>query len=352
MSAAAGLSPTAIRTQLRRAGYTPTPVSGKDAVLKEWQKKTETNDVEIGLWATSYPWATNTGVLTRNIPALDIDLTYQPAAEAIEDLARERFEERGYLLVRIGKAPKRAILCRTDTPFAKQTLYVWTPDGKREAIEILGDGQQVVVHGVHPGTERPYRWHGGEPWRIPADDLPYISAEIAREFLADAAKVLAEQGYRVSQLNKPAAGGFDECRGPLDWWPAAFERVLSGESCHSTVVQLAASFAASATPQRVAYRVLRGLIVNAYPAGPDRERLCAAELSRLSSKIATAYQKYGVAEALFNTLHTDGVAALERMSVRAQLATLPREQIAELIERLAHERADGELLLLLGRLLS
>ena len=38
---------------------------------------------------------------------------------AVEELARERFEERGYVLVRIGKAPKRAVLLRTDTPFPK-----------------------------------------------------------------------------------------------------------------------------------------------------------------------------------------------------------------------------------------
>ena len=183
--------------QLRRAGYAPLPVNGKIPPLKEWEKKIETNDTEIGLWSKLYPQATNTGILTARVPAIDIDITFESAAIAIEELARERFEERGYFLVRIGKPPKRAILFRTDAPFKKMTLALVAPDGDtRQKIEILGDGQQVVVAGIHPDTEKPYYWHGGEPWEIAVEDLPYISEAIAREFLVDAAKFLEEFGLR------------------------------------------------------------------------------------------------------------------------------------------------------------
>ena len=40
-------------------------------------------------------------------------------SRAIEELVRERYEERGYVPVRIGKPPKRAIPFRTDEPFTK-----------------------------------------------------------------------------------------------------------------------------------------------------------------------------------------------------------------------------------------
>ena len=55
------------------------------------------------------------------------------AAEAVEALVRERFEERGIILVRFGRAPKRAILLRTnpDEAFGK-LLGAWlapTPPG-------------------------------------------------------------------------------------------------------------------------------------------------------------------------------------------------------------------------------
>jgi hypothetical protein len=72
---------------------------------------------EIRLWGKLFPDAHNTGVLTRITPCFDIDILNPGAAEAVEGLIRERVEERGPVLVRIGKAPKRAVLLRTDEPF-------------------------------------------------------------------------------------------------------------------------------------------------------------------------------------------------------------------------------------------
>ena len=91
-------------------------------------------------------------------PAIDIDVTIQPAAEAVERLAREMFGERGELLVRVGKAPKRAVLLRTDEPFEKLSQSFVAADGSSHKIEILGKGQQVIVDGTHPDTGRPYAW--------------------------------------------------------------------------------------------------------------------------------------------------------------------------------------------------
>jgi len=116
---AAALTPTALRLQLWANGYAPLPIEGKRPPLKDWQKKTTTNAQEIELWENTYPQATNTGILTQLTPTLDIDITNPEAAEAVEALARERFEERGFMLVRIGQAPKRAILLRTNTPLKK-----------------------------------------------------------------------------------------------------------------------------------------------------------------------------------------------------------------------------------------
>ena len=112
---------TSLRQQLWRSGYSPIPCDGKRPAPKAWEQKTETNAGEIELWEKVYRTASNTGILTRLTPAIDIDITDEAAAEAVAALARERFEERGYILVRIGKAPKRAVLLRTDTPFPKIT---------------------------------------------------------------------------------------------------------------------------------------------------------------------------------------------------------------------------------------
>ena len=102
-------APCDIRHALLRNGYSPLPVNGKKPPMLEWQHKIQTNAGEIDLWSTTWPTATNTGILTKFTPAIDIDVMVPPAAEALEQLARETFGENGNILTRFGKAPKRAI---------------------------------------------------------------------------------------------------------------------------------------------------------------------------------------------------------------------------------------------------
>src|SRR5262249_16636990 len=118
------------------------------------------------------------------------------AAAAIEELARGRFEEHGYFLVRIGRAPKRALLFRTDEPFKKIIRSFSYPNSDPKhppKIEILCDGQQVVCSGIHSVTQKPYSWHGGEPGQIKREDLPYIREADASAFLDDAAALLIRE---------------------------------------------------------------------------------------------------------------------------------------------------------------
>ena len=163
--------PTETRRALLAAGYSPIPVKGKRPTFDEWQKKLETNDAEIRLWDSMWPNATNTGILTKFTPAIDIDIMVPDAAAAVEELAREAFTEHGHILVRFGQAPKRAILLRTDEPFKKIVALFTAPDGGEHKIEILGEGQQIVAHGIHPDIRKPYWWHGGEPWTTPREQF-------------------------------------------------------------------------------------------------------------------------------------------------------------------------------------
>jgi len=75
---------TTYRQRARKAGYLPIPCSGKAAVPKSWQKYTDTNDEQIASWAGIWPDALNTGLLTAETPALDIDILDRDAAEAAE----------------------------------------------------------------------------------------------------------------------------------------------------------------------------------------------------------------------------------------------------------------------------
>src|SRR5580704_15310719 len=118
-----------LRNSLRCAGYSPIPVNGKRPASEAWEQKLVTNPDEIALWDKVFPYAKNTGILTRITPTIDIDILNPEAAVAVEELARERFEERGYFLVRTGQSPKRAILLRTLEPFKKIQALLIAPNG-------------------------------------------------------------------------------------------------------------------------------------------------------------------------------------------------------------------------------
>jgi hypothetical protein len=197
-------SRTQLRQQLREAGFSPIPVAGKQPTLPGWPSQVDANEHTINLWETLCPYDKSTGIITRNSPGLDIDFKDEDAAEALEELARERFDSRGPILVRIGQAPKRLIPFRTNVPFKKiRRVFVApsgpAPDGKDPAIEILGDGQQFVAFGIHPNTQQPYRWHGGQPGEIPCADLPYISEQEAAAYVEAATPILLARGYKLKK---------------------------------------------------------------------------------------------------------------------------------------------------------
>jgi hypothetical protein len=182
---------TKYRKRLLAAGYRPLPVNGKGPPIEGWSDIQATDKI-IASWEAKYASATNSGILTCDTPGVDIDITVPDAAAAVEALAREHFEERGQILVRFGKAPKRVILLRTDEPFKKIERAFTAPDGSTQQVEILAHGQQVVVAGIHPDTGKPYSWHGGEPGNIKREDLPYVREADVVAFLDATAELLVK----------------------------------------------------------------------------------------------------------------------------------------------------------------
>jgi hypothetical protein len=199
------------RLKLRALGYNPVPLAGKAVTLKAWQKRTETTEHEIRSWAHTHPAQTNTGILTRNNPAFDIDIL---SSAEIADAAAEVAESElaaigGRVMVRFGRKPKRAILCRTTEPFKKIRVeldsFFTEPDTgeiKHDAIELLGDGQQLACFGIHPDTQCPYEWASGSPAYVPATELPLITEADARRIVA---KVVATLGERFGINLRTAA---------------------------------------------------------------------------------------------------------------------------------------------------
>jgi hypothetical protein len=60
----------------------------------------------------------NTGIVLGETGGSDLDILMAEAAERCEEYLRRELGEDGEILIRIGLPPKRAILFRTDKPFA------------------------------------------------------------------------------------------------------------------------------------------------------------------------------------------------------------------------------------------
>jgi RecA-family ATPase len=178
-------------------------------------------------------------------------------------------------------------------------LALAAPNGSRAEIEILGDGQQFIVDGIHPDTKTAYRWHGGEPWTIRADELPYVSEDTARQFLHDAEKLLSEQfGYApvvAAPVNGEAKADtllFDQLYcGGADW-PQLMARVRAGVELHDTLCSLSMSAVASGMNEGAAVRMLQALMAGSTAPHDERWRSRYDDISRL---VRSAVKKRGAA---------------------------------------------------------
>jgi hypothetical protein len=283
---------TARRLRLLRAGYVPLPLFGKEPPvygrnnkrkgLSGWQNLTEVTPAQIEMWAKTWSDARNTGCLTRLMPTLDLDILNEDAVRSIEDHVREHYEERGHVLVRIGKPPKRAILFRTIEPFTKIVANIIAPNACAEKIEFLGDGQQVVIAGIHPETGQPYRWHGGEPGEITLEDLPYISANEARALVAGLVELLiSEFGYtRTPERLKPrepnGGGG-----GGAEDWKYLFDNIREGRALHDSLRDLAAKMVKAGMDGGAVVNQLRALMEGSSAPRDDRWKDRLDEIPRL-----------------------------------------------------------------------
>src|SRR5215831_16870209 len=277
---------TAVRREIVRRDYTPLPLFGKVPAMIKWQDVANVSHEMIAMWAKSWVDATNTGILTKCAPALDIDIYNEPAAIACEDYVRERFEEQGWFLVRIGKAPKRAILFRTDAPFRKITAPLISPHDSAEKIEFLASGQQIAVHGTHPQTKQPYRWFGGEPWRIERGELPYIHEFEAQQLIVDVTHILvSEFGYRRSG---PAANGGMSKASNIGWTPV-IDNILHGRSLHESINSLASMLVASGMKSGAAVHLIAALLEQADIPHDQRWESRYRDIPRA---IDTAYRKF------------------------------------------------------------
>jgi len=269
----------ALRQQLRESGYCPIPLYGKEPPiygknnkhkgLDGWQTLNDITPEQIELWSKLWPDAQNTGILTQRVPTLDLDILNEEAAEGCENYTHEQYEDRGSFLVRIGKAPKRAILFRTDEPFAKIVINLSAANGNSEKIEFLCDGQQVVVDGIHPDTQQPYDWFGGQPGPISRDDLPYIREQEARVLVDALVDLLVRDFGYTRAAERPKKAGGNGVGAPADWQYLT-DNIQAGRELHDSLRDLAAKLITAGMAAGAAVNYLRALLTGS--AAPRDKR--------------------------------------------------------------------------------
>lgn len=150
----------------------------------DWRRHEPTIDNVRG-WSI---FGANIGMRADRFPGIDIDSTDERLVQIIADAARAKL---GPAPERIGRAPKTLLMYRTDEPFTRMRLWIKHND-QDHLVEVLGQGQQYLIHGIHPATKQPYRWNVD---RFPApSELTPITRAQAQEFLAYLEEMLVMLG--------------------------------------------------------------------------------------------------------------------------------------------------------------
>lgn len=166
-------------------------IRGADGLWRgvDWMKLQPT-DADFDAW---HDMGAGVGLrLGAGLIAVDID-TLDPVAGDV--CGRAATELLGPSPNRVGRSPKRAKLYRVTGPVPYQRV---TFEGG--AVEILTEGRQMVVHGVHPATGKPYEWPAGVP---EARTLPEVTPQAVAAFLGVLAARLPAARQETSSL--PAA---------------------------------------------------------------------------------------------------------------------------------------------------
>src|SRR6516164_8148410 len=254
------MTPTEARTKLLEQGYQPIPTVGKIPPLPGWTKRGPTSAGDIEVWSKLYA-DTNTGILCATEPCLDIDIEDPDAAEAVEALVREGFEEHGNICVRFGRSPRRAIFFKTATPFkhAERKFIALNGDTKQK-VEMLADGRQVIVHGIHEGTGKPYAWFGASLCETPRDKLPEIDEAGTDTLLDEISRVLVDaHGYQLAPSRKArSTNGHDTEAAGADWEILQHD-IIAGHSLHESLRDLSCKMVCAGMEPGAVVNFLRGL---------------------------------------------------------------------------------------------
>lgn len=158
--------------------YAPTP-----ADMERWDR----SRANIGLKAGKYP-------------AVDIDVVNEKLAKVIGDMALKAL---GHAPTRIGRKPKRLLMYRTNDTIGRMQVRFKDAAGVEQLVELLGEGQQYVIGGVHPLTKEPYTVDVDLAAQGPAA-LTEIGKAQVEAFFADLVETLEMLGCAIIHADQTA----------------------------------------------------------------------------------------------------------------------------------------------------
>jgi len=178
-------------------GYEPLPVTpmSKRVPATGWTTL-PIDEAQVDAWIKNYRQC-GVGLRTGHLVAIDIDILNADDAHQATETVIARL---GPTILRVGRWPKRLLLYRTLTPFAKLKV------GK---VEVLAQGQQFVAFGVHPDTRRPYDWPMGDsPLDVALDALQLVDESMIEALLVELQPIVgtAPSGSRAKSSTNGHAG--------------------------------------------------------------------------------------------------------------------------------------------------
>lgn len=169
--------------------YRPVPITpGTKAPTRvpQWQKY-EYAAVDDARFADC-----GVGILTGDVLGVDIDV---PDAAVVKELVAWLLTNYGMAPVRFGNKPKALALYRAVHPaMTKNQTPVFKRGALKGRVEVLARGQQFVAYAIHPETQQPYEWRGGDPLTVPADRLSALTSAQVAEIVEHCAERLAQWG--------------------------------------------------------------------------------------------------------------------------------------------------------------
>lgn len=185
-----------IGSSLISNGYNivPVPQGSKSPGFDGWQN-TKATPAMLKQWVEGAHANSGIGILTKNNPAIDLDIYDEEVAKLMQDWCEMNI---GPAPVRVGRAPKRLLVFRTDEPFSKMKTGKYEDEwGDKHEIEILGNGQQFIGYGIHKDTHRPYEWitpnHLSD---IHTSDLTALTVEDAKALMEHFVEVANARGWK------------------------------------------------------------------------------------------------------------------------------------------------------------